>query len=132
MYFYSMKITGDVIVDIVEVEDEKEFKVGVKERLIKMFESMKGFIPEHITECEDIPTRKGKKFKFKIFVKENGYLVVYKFNTWYGSRGRIDDVRVKFTIRGPLRPDANEILEYARVSGDKNILTEYGLGEVMV
>lgn len=121
---YTMKVKGDWVVDIVVVDDIEEY---IKERLIRSVEAWKDMIVEVITENEHVPTKKGRKFKFKMMRENvNGDIEIYKFNIWYGDKGN-NEVRVKFTIRGPVRPDKNEVKIFAQVTGKKYMLERYGI-----
>ena len=128
MYFYSFKVSGDVIVDVANLESVDKVEEEVRSRLLYVFESLKGVKEYVVTGNEPVPTkRKGKKFKFKLMrLNENNDVEVYKFNVWYGKKNATE-IRVKFTIRGPLSPDKDEVKQFAEMSGNKKILEKYGL-----
>ena len=122
---YTLKIQGDWLLGVEDIKDVREF---VKENLIKILELWKGIEKfDVVTDFEDIPTKKGDKFKFKAMVlNDEGLIEIYKVNVWYGRKSD-KEVRVKWTVRGPVRPDVSEVKVFSEQTGNKQVLEAYQL-----
>lgn len=122
---YTLKVQGDWLIGVEDIKDVRQF---IKENLMKLLEMWKGVEKfDVVTDFEDIPTKKGEKFKFKAMVLNGeGLIEIYKFNVWYGRKSD-KEVRVKWTVRGPVRPDVSEIKFFGEKTGNKEVLEVYQL-----